>query len=235
MDRVISSHRLEEPRPGRLSPAPCSFPLPALCLAAFMILQVSTDVAHLPTEFQMKPFTSPVGVLVPPCGYLWVHLLRIPSHVLQPPRPLGSLSMRTRPAPGCRTPHVQCGSCLPERALPLPDGQESAHPETSPASFFSISLGLTSVLIYISILCLHHGTEGLLSVLLPAVFLESIVCSQTRKSTCNAGDPGSIPGSRRSPGEGNGNPLLPYSCWRILWTEEPGGLQPMGLQKVTHD
>lgn len=84
MDRVISSHRLEEPRPGRLSPAPCSFPLPALCLAAFMILQVSTDVAHLPTEFQMKPFTSPVGVLVPPCGYLWVHLLRIPSHVLQP-------------------------------------------------------------------------------------------------------------------------------------------------------
>ena len=26
-------------------------------------------------------------------------------------------------------------------------------------------------------------------------------------STCNAGDPGSIPGSGRSPGEGNGNPL----------------------------
>ena len=27
----------------------------------------------------------------------------------------------------------------------------------------------------------------------------------------NAGDPGSIPGSERSPGEGNGNPLQ-YSC-----------------------
>ena len=26
-------------------------------------------------------------------------------------------------------------------------------------------------------------------------------------SACNAGDPGSIPGSGRSPGEGNGNPL----------------------------
>ena len=26
-------------------------------------------------------------------------------------------------------------------------------------------------------------------------------------SVCNAGDPGSIPGSGRSPGEGNGNPL----------------------------
>ena len=30
-------------------------------------------------------------------------------------------------------------------------------------------------------------------------------------SAYNAGDPGSIPGSRRSPGEGNGNPLQ-YSC-----------------------
>ena len=28
---------------------------------------------------------------------------------------------------------------------------------------------------------------------------------------CNAGDPGYIPGSGRSPGEGNGNPLQ-YSC-----------------------
>ena len=30
-------------------------------------------------------------------------------------------------------------------------------------------------------------------------------------SACNAGDPDSIPGSGRSPGEGNGNPLQ-YSC-----------------------
>jgi len=117
-------------------------------------------------------------------------------------------------------------------------------------------------------------------------------------------DPGSIPGSGRSPGEGHGNPLQ-YSClenpvdrgawqatvhrisksrtqlkrlrtceffpvaqmvknlpamqetqiqsldredplengmaihssfaWRIPWTEEPGGLQSMGLQRVRHD
>ena len=25
------------------------------------------------------------------------------------------------------------------------------------------------------------------------------------------------------------------SAWRILWTEEPGGLQSMGLQRVGHD
>ena len=37
-------------------------------------------------------------------------------------------------------------------------------------------------------------------------------CSSVGKeSACNAGDPDSIPGSGRSPGEGNGNPL-PYSC-----------------------
>ena len=32
-----------------------------------------------------------------------------------------------------------------------------------------------------------------------------------KESTCNAGDAGSIPGSGRSPGGGNGNPLQ-YSC-----------------------
>ena len=31
--------------------------------------------------------------------------------------------------------------------------------------------------------------------------------SDGKQSVCNLGDPGSIPGSRRSPGEGNGNPL----------------------------
>ena len=35
--------------------------------------------------------------------------------------------------------------------------------------------------------------------------------SDGKVSACNAGDPGLIPGSERSPGEGNGNPLQ-YSC-----------------------
>ena len=35
--------------------------------------------------------------------------------------------------------------------------------------------------------------------------------SDGKTSTCNAGDLGSIPGSGRSPGEGNGNSLQ-YSC-----------------------
>ena len=35
--------------------------------------------------------------------------------------------------------------------------------------------------------------------------------SDCKEYACNAGDPGLIPGSERSPGEGNGNPLQ-YSC-----------------------
>ena len=35
--------------------------------------------------------------------------------------------------------------------------------------------------------------------------------SEVKASACKAGDPGSIPGSGRSPGEGNGTPFQ-YSC-----------------------
>ena len=53
--------------------------------------------------------------------------------------------------------------------------------------------------------------------------------SNGKESTCHTGDPGSIPGQERFPGEGNGNPL---QCpWRIPWTEDPGGLQSMGCKE----
>ena len=98
--------------------------------------------------------------------------------------------------------------------------------------------------------------------------------SAGKDSACRAGDPGSIPGSGRSPGEGIRYPLQ-YSwaslmaqmvknppvvwetwvqslgwedpleegmathssilAWRTPWTEEPGGLQSMGSQRVRHD
>ena len=56
----------------------------------------------------------------------------------------------------------------------------------------------------------------------------------------NAGgtrDEGLIPELGRSPGVRNGNPLLPENilAWKILWTEEPGGLQSIGSQRVRHD
>ena len=43
-----------------------------------------------------------------------------------------------------------------------------------------------------------------------------------------------IPGVGRSPGGGNGNPLSTLTR-RISWTEEAGGLQSIGSQRVGHD
>jgi len=50
----------------------------------------------------------------------------------------------------------------------------------------------------------------------------------------DAGNAGFIPGLGRSPGVGNGNHSSNLS-WRIPWTEEPGGLQSMGSQRLGHD
>ena len=55
-----------------------------------------------------------------------------------------------------------------------------------------------------------------------------------KESACNAGDTGdegSIPGSGRSLGVENSNPLQ-YSGLENPWTEEPGGLQSMESQGV---
>ena len=58
--------------------------------------------------------------------------------------------------------------------------------------------------------------------------------SDGKGSASNSGDPGSIPGSGRSPREGNGNPF------QYPWTEEPGGLQFMvvaesdTIERLTH-
>ena len=40
--------------------------------------------------------------------------------------------------------------------------------------------------------------------------------SDGKNSACNAGDPGLIPGSGRSPGEGNGNPLQYYCLENLM-------------------
>jgi len=52
----------------------------------------------------------------------------------------------------------------------------------------------------------------------------------------NAGDTdvSSIPESGRPPGEGNDN-LLHIFAWRIPWTEEPGRLLSVRLQRVGRD
>ena len=50
----------------------------------------------------------------------------------------------------------------------------------------------------------------------------------------NEGDPGSIPGSGRSP-EGEMATHSSIIAWRIPWTEEPMGLQLIGSERSEHD
>ena len=54
-------------------------------------------------------------------------------------------------------------------------------------------------------------------------------------STGEERDAGSIRGSGRPPGAGNGNPLQYSSLKNSMDKEESGGVQSMGLQRVGHD
>ena len=64
--------------------------------------------------------------------------------------------------------------------------------------------------------------------------------SDSKETACNAGDPGSIPGLGRSPGEGNANPF-PYSCLgnpinRAVWRATVCGVTKESdtTEQITH-
>ena len=60
-----------------------------------------------------------------------------------------------------------------------------------------------------------------------------------KEFACNVGDPGSIPGSERSPGGGHGNPLQ-YSCLRnsmdrgAWWATVMGCKESDTTRQLTH-
>ena len=58
--------------------------------------------------------------------------------------------------------------------------------------------------------------------------------SDGKESACNVGDPGSILGweDLLEKEMATHSSIL---AWKIPWTEEPGGLQSMGSQRVGHD
>ena len=60
--------------------------------------------------------------------------------------------------------------------------------------------------------------------------------SDDKESACNAGDSGSIPGSGRSSGEGNGNPLQ-YSCLENSMDWNSGAWQATvhGAAQIRHN
>ena len=55
-----------------------------------------------------------------------------------------------------------------------------------------------------------------------------------KESPANTGDVGLIPGSGKSSGVGDHNPFQNSCLENSMDTEESGGLQTMGLQRVTH-
>ena len=55
-----------------------------------------------------------------------------------------------------------------------------------------------------------------------------------RANARNTRGVGVIPGSGRAPEGGHGSPSS-VLAWSISWTEEPGGLQFTGLQRVRAD
>ena len=76
-------------------------------------------------------------------------------------------------------------------------------------------------------------------------FKHSIVCislsflgfpggSDGKEPACNAGDL-VWPLGREDPLENGMATHSSILAWRIPWTEEPGGMQPIGLQRVAHD
>ena len=60
------------------------------------------------------------------------------------------------------------------------------------------------------------------------------MAEMVKELVCKAGDLALIPGSGRSPGEGNGYPLL-YSCLGNSMDRGGWWLQSIGLKRVGHD
>ena len=61
-----------------------------------------------------------------------------------------------------------------------------------------------------------------------------LLASDSIESACNEGDLGSIPG-QENPLEKEMATHSSILAWRIPQTEEPGGLQSMGSQRIGHD
>ena len=65
-------------------------------------------------------------------------------------------------------------------------------------------------------------------------FIGFLCGSDGKESACNARNLGSIPRSGRSLEKGMATHCS-ILAWRIPWTEEPGRLPSMGLQRIGHD
>ena len=95
-------------------------------------------------------------------------------------------------------------------AQELPDSPATSLTSSSPVASTSLqSDRLCHKLSHFSSILLRVDVFSLKIIYSPIIIFSS--GSDSREYACNAGDPGTIPGSGRCPGEGNGYPLQ-YSC-----------------------
>ena len=66
-------------------------------------------------------------------------------------------------------------------------------------------------------------------------FSSSLVAQTVKNLPANWGRPGLNPWVRKIPLEKELETQSSIVAWRNPWTEEPGGLQSMGLQRVRHN
>ena len=62
-----------------------------------------------------------------------------------------------------------------------------------------------------------------------------LLAQMVKKSACNAGGAGFDPWVGKIPWRRAWQPMAVFLPGESPWTEEPGGLQSMGLQRVGHD
>ena len=85
----------------------------------------------------------------------------------------------------------------------------------------------------IMLVLIHHSYDCICEVPPPLLNQGFLGFSEGKESTFNAGNLDLIPGVGKME-----NGMAAHSsvlAWRILWTEEPGGLQSMGSQRVGHN
>ena len=69
----------------------------------------------------------------------------------------------------------------------------------------------------------------------PSIKCRLLCDSNSKECGCSEGDLGSVSGLGRSPVGRHGNPTSVFLPGESPWTEEPGGLQSMGSQRVGHN
>ena len=126
-----------------------------------------------------------------------------------------------------------CSSLIPSSCLPYRNEQYS--------KFTAYFLCHFSVLMIIALNNIQHDALFLTLYKYNSFLKIIIFCdflypggSDGKQSVCNVGDLCSIPGLGRSSEKGT-TTHSSILAWRIPWTEESGGLQSMGSQKVRHD